>query len=70
MSRHLWHTSSGTGSDDPPREAGLPDPRPAPEAAEPPPAPEESTVELPRCVEMDPTEPALSMLSEGRHGMR
>lgn len=50
-------------------EVSLPEPRTALEAAELPPAPEESTVELPRYVELEPTEPALSMLSKGRHGM-
>ncbi|MGQ0773250.1 MAG: hypothetical protein ACT4NY_02340 [Pseudonocardiales bacterium] len=52
-----------------PAEIDLPEPRPAPELVEPPPSLEEITVELPRYVELEPTEPALSMLSKGRHSM-
>lgn len=47
-------------------EVDLPEPRPAPEAVE---SLEETTVELPRYVELEPTEPALAMLSKGRHSM-
>lgn len=68
MSRHLWKADSDTSSEDPPRQVALPDPRPASETLAPPPTPEESTVELPPYVETEPTEPALSMLSKGRHG--
>ncbi|MGH3930464.1 MAG: hypothetical protein ACRDTF_10865 [Pseudonocardiaceae bacterium] len=50
-------------------EVDLPDPRPAPESVESPPTLEETTVELPRYVELEPTEPALAMLSRGRHSM-
>lgn len=52
-----------------PEEVDLPEPRPAPEPVESPPSSEEITVEFPRYVELEPTEPALSMLSQGRHSM-
>lgn len=51
-----------------PGELDLPVPRRAPENAEPPPLAEETTQELPR-YDSEPTEPALSMLSRGRHSM-
>ncbi|MGH3916223.1 MAG: hypothetical protein ACRDTC_22875 [Pseudonocardiaceae bacterium] len=51
------------------REVDVPEPRYAPKIAHQPPAREESTIELPRYVEVEPREPALSMLSKGRHGM-
>lgn len=51
-----------------PAELDLPVPRPAPENDEPPTPAEETTQELPRYV-VEPTEPALSMLSRGRHGL-
>lgn len=51
-----------------PVELDLPVPRAAPEEeTEPPPLAEETTQELPR-YDIEPTEPALSMLSRGRHG--
>lgn len=53
-----------------PSDIALPVPRPAAEDAEPSLPAEEITQEIPRYVEMEPTEPALSMLSRGRHGMR
>lgn len=52
-----------------PSEVDLPVPRPAPEESEPPLPTEEITEEIPRYVEPEPTEPALAMLSRGRHGM-
>ena len=51
-------------------EADLPVPRPAVSAVEPPPAPEETTVEIPRVDDSEPAEPALSLLSPGRHSLR
>lgn len=51
-----------------PAELDLPVPRPAPEGRVQPAPDEETTQELPR-YDMEPTEPALSMLSRGRHGM-
>lgn len=48
-------------------ERSVPEPRPAPRDVE---SPEETTVELPRYVVMEPTEPALAMLAKGRHSMR
>lgn len=50
-----------------PRPAAVPVPRPAREHVEPP-GPEEITEEIPRYSELEPSEPALSMLSRGRHG--
>lgn len=62
-----------------PDEVVIPPPRPASEPPAPPPAPQERTVDLrrPRPTRIgrvrprvdDPTEPALAMLSRGRHGM-
>ncbi|HEX2298548.1 MAG TPA: hypothetical protein VHH34_08535 [Pseudonocardiaceae bacterium] len=56
-----------------PSEVDLPVPRPAPEEDEPslPTAviTEAITEEIPRYVEPEPAEPALAMLSRGRHGM-
>lgn len=52
-----------------PSEVDLPVPRPAPEEIEPTLPADEITEEFPRYVEMEPTEPALAMLSRGRHGM-
>lgn len=52
-----------------PSEVDLPVPRPAPEELEPSRSTEEITEELPRYVEPEPAEPALAMLSRGRHGM-
>lgn len=52
-----------------PSEVDLPVPRPAPEETEPSLPIDEITVEFPRYVEIEPTEPALAMLSRGRHGM-
>ncbi|MGH3942984.1 MAG: hypothetical protein ACRDTG_31055 [Pseudonocardiaceae bacterium] len=56
-----------SGRPAPEPELDLPEPRPATRAVE---SPEETTVELPRYVVMEPTEPALAMLAKGRHSMR
>lgn len=62
-----------------PDEVVIPPPRPAPEPIPPPHPPEERTVDLPsgdlpriggaQSRIDDPTEPALAMLSRGRHGL-
>ncbi|HEU0087723.1 MAG TPA: hypothetical protein VFQ77_08745 [Pseudonocardiaceae bacterium] len=60
MSRHLWNVNPDSSVD---VDTEFPVPRLAPAVSA-----EETTVELPRYQE--PAEPALSMLSRGRHGMR
>jgi hypothetical protein len=62
-----------------PDEVVIPPPRPSSEPVPPPPPPEERTADLPTrdlpAIDIgqsgtdDPTEPALAMLSRGRHGL-
>ena len=47
----------------------LPVPRPTLDVDELGPPSDEITVEIPRYYEIEPAEPALSMLSRGRHGL-
>jgi hypothetical protein len=52
-------------------EADFPAPRPARNTAEATRGPDEITVEIPRCdYSEEPADPALSLISLGRHGMR